>query len=207
MSKLDHFLSLVGGGTKTSTGYKCRCPSHDDRNASLSAREIDGKLLLNCFASKSACTYESILAAVGMIPAEVEAIDTIDLKYNEKPKSSKWYRKGATAFKSLANYMRDKGFKCTAKHQYYDKDGDTVIVQCRFENKEGQKEFRPVVRHSKGKWMLSGTPDNRPLYNLPAVIKSKYVVVTEGEKAADAPDLNRRLCNHELQWRQGPAAN
>ncbi|HZP33627.1 MAG TPA: CHC2 zinc finger domain-containing protein [Candidatus Acidoferrales bacterium] len=42
-------------------GWIARCPSHQDRNPSLSVREREGKLLLHCFAG---CTVEVICAAL-----------------------------------------------------------------------------------------------------------------------------------------------
>lgn len=43
--------------------WMCRCPSHEDRTASLSVGEIDGRILLHCFAG---CEADEVLGAVGL---------------------------------------------------------------------------------------------------------------------------------------------
>src|SRR5207248_3792185 len=44
---------------------------------------------------------------------------------------------------------------------------------------------RPVARHADG-WRIGAMPDPRPLYRLPELATASRVIVTEGEKAADA---------------------
>jgi hypothetical protein len=44
-------------------GWQALCPAHADRNPSLSICEVDGKILLCCFAG---CTAEAICAALGI---------------------------------------------------------------------------------------------------------------------------------------------
>jgi hypothetical protein len=49
---------------ETSSGFKTRCPAHDDENASLSIGEGDKQeLLIKCFAD---CTYSAIMGACGL---------------------------------------------------------------------------------------------------------------------------------------------
>lgn len=43
--------------------WMCRCPAHQDRTASLSVAEIDGRVLLHCFAG---CEPDAVLGAVGL---------------------------------------------------------------------------------------------------------------------------------------------
>lgn len=43
--------------------WMCRCPAHADRTASLSISEIDGRVLMHCFAG---CEPDAILGAIGM---------------------------------------------------------------------------------------------------------------------------------------------
>ncbi len=54
-----------------------RCPAHDDKTPSLAIRDVDGKLLLHCFAE---CSLHEIVSAVGL--------ELSDL-FPEKPKSHK----------------------------------------------------------------------------------------------------------------------
>lgn len=69
---------------------------------------------------------------------------------------------------------------------YTDAEGTIIASVYRFEPDDGGKEFLPWDA-VKRRW---GNPDVRPLYNLPELLKSPSVVITEGEKAAKA--LNDR---------------
>ena len=58
---LNHFSNV-----KELTGenqYICNCPSHEDRNSSLTIKILPDKVLLNCFAG---CTPEDIMTSAGM---------------------------------------------------------------------------------------------------------------------------------------------
>lgn len=49
---------------KSGSGYSCRCPAHDDRNASLALhRGEDGRALVKCHAG---CTYSEVMACLGL---------------------------------------------------------------------------------------------------------------------------------------------
>lgn len=65
---------------------------------------------------------------------------------------------------------------------YTDEDGSIIASVYRFEPDDGGKEFLPWDA-VKRRW---GNPDVRPLYNLPGILRSRSVVVCEGEKAAKA---------------------
>ncbi len=69
MSPLELFLSRLPPGCKvTGNGHAVRCPAHEDKHPSLSvATGVDGRLLLHCHAN---CSYEQIMAAVGLTPAD-----------------------------------------------------------------------------------------------------------------------------------------
>src|SRR5689334_24396862 len=49
------------GARKSGTGWMAKCPAHDDRNPSLSIRELDGKVLLHCHAG---CTQADVIGAL-----------------------------------------------------------------------------------------------------------------------------------------------
>src|SRR4051812_6141297 len=58
----------LGGASQGSTGWICKCPAHEDRKASLSISEKDGKLLWHCHAG---CSQESVRDALkgrGLLP-------------------------------------------------------------------------------------------------------------------------------------------
>jgi hypothetical protein len=49
------------GGRKAGGGWTVRCPVHDDRNPSLSIREVEGKVLVRCHAG---CEQTHVIAAL-----------------------------------------------------------------------------------------------------------------------------------------------
>jgi hypothetical protein len=49
------------GGRKVGAGWMVRCPAHDDRNPSLSIRDVDGKVLVRCHAG---CEQTQVIAAL-----------------------------------------------------------------------------------------------------------------------------------------------
>jgi predicted P-loop ATPase len=64
----------LGGAKRTSNGYDCKCPAHDDKTASLSLSLGDkGKLVWRCHAG---CSQESVgaaLKAAGLLPDKAES--------------------------------------------------------------------------------------------------------------------------------------
>lgn len=61
----DSLLSVLEGIKRTGQGkWLAKCPSHEDRTASLSIRELDDhRVLVHCFAG---CSIEEVLGAVGL---------------------------------------------------------------------------------------------------------------------------------------------
>src|SRR4051794_5792742 len=58
-AELEHVARTLGGASKNSGGWDCRCPGHDDRKASLSLSIGDGgKLLWKCHAG---CDQREVL--------------------------------------------------------------------------------------------------------------------------------------------------
>lgn len=65
----DDILTAFEGVKSTGQDkWQCRCPSHEDGTASLSITKTPDKWLLFCHAN---CTYESIVAAAGLLPADM----------------------------------------------------------------------------------------------------------------------------------------
>jgi putative DNA primase/helicase len=49
------------GGRKAGQGWIAHCPAHDDRQPSLSIRDVDGKVLVRCHAG---CDQRDVIAAL-----------------------------------------------------------------------------------------------------------------------------------------------
>lgn len=63
--RTDALLSRLGRVRRTGSGrWVARCPAHDDKNPSMTIRELDdGRVLIHCFAG---CSVEEILGAIGL---------------------------------------------------------------------------------------------------------------------------------------------
>jgi putative DNA primase/helicase len=72
--------------------------------------------------------------------------------------------------------------------RYGDEQGATAFHVCRWNKPDGDKEVRPLSWFASEGWRFGAWPDHRPLMNLEEIAKrlDAPVVVTEGEKAADA---------------------
>jgi hypothetical protein len=84
---IDTLLSRLDRVKQTGQGrWLARCPAHEDRNPSLSIRELeDGCILVNDFAG---CPVESVLSAVGMALEDLFPESLVDRKPERRPWSS-----------------------------------------------------------------------------------------------------------------------
>lgn len=90
--------------------------------------------------------------------------------------------------KSMLNH-RERGAP-TAYWEYKTADNQTAFFVLRYDyvdtNGKPQKDLLPLSFTDDGRWVKKGWPAPRPIYDLPAVIGSKNVLIVEGEKAAEA---------------------
>jgi hypothetical protein len=174
MTPLELLLSKLPGAKKSGSGWSARCPAHDDRHASLSVSTgDDGRVLLHCHAS---CDTAAIVAALGLgladlFPAKPAA-----------PRANRGGRAFPSANEAVAALERQHGPR-SALWTYHDAQGETVGQVVRWD-KSGGKEIRPVTRRADS-WYIAAMAEPRPLYRLP-VRNAPRVIVTEGEKCADA---------------------
>ena len=72
--------------------------------------------------------------------------------------------------------------------RYVDATGALVSCVCRWNKPDGEKEIRPLSWFDREGWRFAHWPDARPLYNADQIAANRDapVIVTEGEKAADA---------------------
>jgi len=61
-------LSRLKGVRSNGTGFTALCPGHNDTNPSLSITEVDGKILLKCFAG---CDLSNILQSLNLEPKDL----------------------------------------------------------------------------------------------------------------------------------------
>lgn len=188
MTRVEDLLARLSGVKKSGKGWSAKCPAHDDRHSSLSVNQTDdGTILVKCHAG---CSAEAVVQAVGL-----ELRDLFPPKTGQGRTGNgqgrivaRPTRDGsfATAEEAVAKLERQHG-KCSALWTYRDRNGEPVGVVVRWDKPAG-KDIRPVARHGD-RWRIGAIPEPRPLYRLPELLAAEAdtpIVVTEGEKAADA---------------------
>ncbi len=162
-------------------GWKCKCPSHTDNKASLSVREVRGKLLFRCHAN---CTQSEVIEGlkreglwsseerraswtpIRPVPVSVQAPDEVEHKTHGKP-TRRW------------TYRESDGRLIGFVFRFEDEKGKTTIPMSWCKSDDGREG---------GKWVFKSFDKPRPLYRLDELAKRKdaKVLVFEGEKTADA---------------------
>jgi hypothetical protein len=181
MTPVENLLAKLSGVRKSGKGWSARCPAHDDRKASLSICEgEDGRALVKCHAN---CDTSAVLAAVGLTLADLFP----PMAGSTPPRDGKADSGGrtfATAKDAVAELERRHG-KRSALWTYHDAQGEPVGLVVRWDLPDGKKEIRPISKFEDG-WRIRAMQSPRPLYGLSDLKGTVFVVVTEGEKAADA---------------------
>jgi AAA domain len=136
------------------------CPGHDDHHPSLDVAEgDDGRPLVYC--RSHSCTYEQILAAVGIEPLELHTNGAGD----------DWTPFGPAV----------------AVYRYVDEQNRLLFEVCRTADKQFPQRRPDPTAKSGWRWKLDGT--RRVLYRLPEVIAAvsagQPIYIPEGEKDVD----------------------
>lgn len=134
-------------GVKTdSNGYKCKCPAHADKEASLSISHSNGKTLISCH---SGCSLESILDSVGL--------KITDLFDNAPEKKETQMFRSQKDLESYLMTITISSKKAVNYYKYTDEKGNLLYYKVRLQDKEGNKEFM-FIRYINNKvvWGLSG---------------------------------------------------
>ena len=165
--------------------YKASCPAHDDRHASLSASPMrDGSIRLHCF---TGCTHRQVLDAGG--------IDWRDLTGDGGPVVSVPVPIRRVVPKPTPKPAGPKRVRTLATTWYDVRDATGIVRACHKRvdylladgSAEKAPSWWPPDRQKPG---LAGVPVAAlPLYGterLPALPAGAPVVITEGEKAAQA---------------------
>lgn len=173
---------------KSGGGFMAQCPAHDDHTPSLSIDDSDdGRILVRCMAGCEQATVIKALERRGLwgrrnchppaIPlrrhfSSVRWKPIIPVPPDAPPPPSTHYLYG----------------KPSMNWEYRSANGNLLQMVYRFDGMEGKRVI-PAVFAKKGsrqEWRWQGLPAPRPLYGLETLFGHPHVVVTEGEKAADA---------------------
>lgn len=187
MTPIERLLEKLPGAKQRAGGWSARCPAHEDRHPSLSVAEgDDGRALVRCHAG---CPADAVVAALDLSLADLYPRPddgpprTKTTPSGPRPKAAPTGKVYPTAAGAQAALERRHG-PAAQVWTYRDAAGDPVGQVARWDRPGGKKDIRPVARHADG-WRIGAMPALRPLYNLPALAAVPWVVVTEGEKAAD----------------------
>lgn len=160
MIDIFQISKALGNAKSTPGGVLCRCPCHDDKEASLSLKvTAQGKLAVNCFAG---CDWRQIfdeLERLSLLPKK----DFVKKTQGPQPKE--------------------------IIYRYVDENGDELFQKVRFANKKGvHRHFEKDLINDDGTrggyvWNIQGI--RNVLYNLPAVLANEVIYLCEGEKDAD----------------------
>jgi hypothetical protein len=168
-SPIARLLSKLKGVKPSGRNHwMAKCPSHDDKQQSLSIDVgADGRVLMKCHAG---CDYRAIVAAIGLSVADLFAPGTKPtLRVEPSAKAQ-----GVETRKRLVK-----------TYDYHDADGRVLFQVCRMEPKAFPQR-RPTPA---GDWEW-GLGDVSPvLYRLPELIESiaadRVIYIVEGEKDVD----------------------
>lgn len=145
MKSLSELASLFDGVRwRGKTSFQCRCPCHDDRQASLTFSDGDNGIVLYCHAG---CKTEDILATVGLTYQDIMPEQTVTTpRFNFKDVVAEYY------YRNGCRKLRDGSKHFTWQHQ--EPDGSWMP----------KREKAPHVLYQAGKpqqtvYVLEGEKD------------------------------------------------
>jgi hypothetical protein len=150
--KTSEILQKLQKVKRTQSGWNALCPSHNDKQRSLSVKESDGKILLKCFAG---CDVQTIVSALGLEMKDLFESSN-GFHSNGKPKTK----------------------RIVETYDYTDENGDLLFQSVRYEPKDFRQ--RRIDGNGDFIWNLENT--RLVLYRLPEILASPLVYLVEGEK-------------------------
>jgi len=172
ITSMADFLALLKGVKAGKDGeYKALCPGHNDHGPSLSAKEINGKILVKCFAG---CKLVDILK-----PLHLEPKDLFLNGRNPKARSQK-------KLVATYSYEIEKGKEAFQIRRYDLSNGEKTFEVW---HKASDKYIAGILR--KGEYVpgMGKYKSKRVLYHLPElkewVAAGKRIYLPEGEGKAD----------------------
>jgi putative DNA primase/helicase len=171
----------------------CCCPAHDDRQASLSAKEgDDGRILLCCHAG---CETKDVVAKLGLTMADLMPANGSAYRASQAKKSGPGRK---TVYESMRKAADAAVWFVKRNHpdaksgpvwEYKNVDGSIYAAVVRIDlptpnGERGQKVFKPLCQVLDG-WQV-GDPKIWYPYRVGSIRESDTAHVVEGEKCADA---------------------
>jgi len=179
---------------KSGGGFMTCCPAHDDRNPSLAIDEINGALLVKCFAG---CDQGDVVAALksrGLWPEPGNVLPPAP----NRPAAPTWQSiQPVPTDAPPPPAAHSQHGKPSASWNYRNQAGDLLGIVYRFDGPD-RKQVLPLsfcTNGSRRRWRWQALPEPRPLYGLDLLGNAAHVVVCEGEKATEAA---RRLLGDRL---------
>ena len=171
------------GPHKDGAGYRAKCPCHNGITSNSLVVFDGGKMHCHgCDANTG-----DVLRELGLVDKQTSLSHKPRVKVGSKLKTlhpneqsaidgAKW-----SIFKDRSETPRPPD----RQHQYHDADGKHVGTVLLWKFSTELKEARQIRRYDNG-WVCNAMETPRPLYQLPMVIHTSSVIITEGEKCADA---------------------
>jgi twinkle protein len=175
-------LSRLDGVKKTARGWQARCPSHDDRNASLHvSKGDDGRTLLNCFAG---CSVENVTAALGITVKDLfPERENFELQKPRKPQFKKPAITTNELSKAALDYAAKRKISLATLEKWDVKEKNGNYVFNYYENGELVfVKYRPIGKLKDGQRKAFREPGGKPiLWGIDKATKDKPLVICEGE--------------------------
>jgi hypothetical protein len=181
---VERVVARLHGVRRTGNGYEAKCPSHDDRHASLSiGYGDDGRALVYCHVG---CETETIVTTIGLTMADLFP----DGEHRNGTADSRFSRPSNSAGREKReNEKEEKPPRRETRRIPYEVrecDGSLAGKHIRIEYDDGSKVFK--WEGPDGRPTLDGRDiETMPLYrseDLASLSDGATVVVCEGEKAA-----------------------
>lgn len=179
------------GAVFKANGRDFKCPFHEDSNPSAWVRQnASGFWKFKCFRCEASGTVwdaqaEATGVSVSRLMSEARAGVAPARQVSIKKRIVPQERKEKPTFATFEEL--DSTIKCAiARYRYEDAEGILRMMVYRVPTSGGGKAFWQATQREDGRWILENHLQTQLLYNLPAVMASPFVVVTEGEKASDA---------------------
>lgn len=197
---------ILGECTVTAGGFKCKCPAHDDKQASLQINIVgsrDGKTTVHCYAGcKPVDVFKAIEEKTGYY-------------FESRVKKSVDTGKDDVVYPAPIDWpvgLSYNGIPHSVAYPYYDSEHQLMFVVARWNLPGGGKRILPYSVTNTGgqhKWVSKLRLTPRPIFNLAEVLEfnTKPIIIVEGEKAVEAGKHDHQFDDYVIVTYQGGAGN